>query len=65
MDYNQGIFALLPAALTITAPIFILISLGAWLCHIKFINDAFIHVSSKFIFNIGLPVILLFTFSLV
>lgn len=58
MDYNQGIFALLPAALTITAPIFILISLGAWLCHIKFINDAFIHVSSKFIFNIGLPVIL-------
>ncbi len=28
------------------------------LCHIKFINDAFIHVSSKFIFNIGLPVIL-------
>ncbi|MGV2870706.1 AEC family transporter [Colwellia sp. E150_009] len=58
MDYNQGIFALLPAALIITAPIFILISLGAWLCHIKFINDAFIHVSSKFIFNIGLPVIL-------
>ncbi|MCI2285489.1 AEC family transporter [Colwellia sp. MSW7] len=58
MEYNQGIFALLPVALSITAPIFILISLGAWLCHIKFINDEFIHISSKFIFNIGLPIIL-------
>lgn len=58
MEFTQGIFALLPAALTITAPIFILISLGAWLFHIQFINQAFIQVSSKFIFNIGLPIIL-------
>lgn len=58
MDYNQGIFTLLPVALSITAPIFILISLGAWLFHIRFITDEFINVSSKFIFNIGLPIIL-------
>lgn len=58
MDYTQGIFSLLPVALSITAPIFILITLGAWLCHIKFINQEFINVSSKFIFNIGLPIIL-------
>lgn len=58
MDYTQGIFSLLPVALSITAPIFILITLGAWLCHIKFINQEFINISSKFIFNIGLPIIL-------
>lgn len=58
MDYNQNIFSLLPLALNITAPIFFLISLGTWLFHIKFINQAFIHTASKFIFNIGLPVML-------
>lgn len=58
MEFNQGIFSLLPVALSITAPIFILISLGAWLYHIRFITDEFINISSKFIFNIGLPIIL-------
>ncbi|WP_159819574.1 AEC family transporter [Colwellia sp. 20A7] len=58
MEYNQNIFSLLPIALQITAPIFILITLGTWLFHIKFINKEFIRISSKFIFNIGLPIIL-------
>jgi predicted permease len=58
MDYPQNIFSLLPIALQITAPIFILIILGTWLFHIKFINQEFIRISSKFIFNIGLPIIL-------
>jgi predicted permease len=58
MELNQNIFSLLPIALQITAPIFILITLGTWLFRIKFINKEFIRISSKFIFNIGLPVIL-------
>ena len=58
MDYTQSFFSLLPVALNITAPIFILIILGAVLFHIKFINQEFIRISSKFIFNIGLPVML-------
>jgi predicted permease len=58
MDFTQNIFSLLPIALQITAPIFILITLGTWLFHIQFINQEFIRISSKFIFNIGLPIIL-------
>jgi predicted permease len=58
MDFTNNIFSLLPIALQITAPIFILIILGTWLFHISFINQEFIRISSKFIFNIGLPIIL-------
>lgn len=57
---NEGLhfFSLLPLALSVTAPIFIIISLGMWLAYIKFINQEFIRITSKIIFNIGLPLML-------
>ena len=58
MQNNQGFLQLLPIAFSVTAPIFLLIILGAYLNHIKFITQEFIRVSSKLIFTIGLPVML-------
>jgi len=58
MDQPVSFFSLLQTALSVTAPIFIIISLGMWLTYIKFINQEFIRVTSKLIFNIGLPVML-------
>ena len=47
-------------SLTITAPIFIILIAGIYLKHIRFINDEFIDVSSKLVFNIALPLLLFF-----
>lgn len=41
-----------------TAPIFVVVSLGAILKRIAVINDEFIRVASNLVFNIGLPVML-------
>jgi len=58
MNQAQDFFSLLQTALSVTAPIFIIISLGMWLTYTKFINQEFIRITSKLIFNIGLPVML-------
>lgn len=47
-------------SLTVTSPIFILIVTGFYLKRINFINDTFIDISSKLIFNISLPLLLFF-----
>jgi len=46
---------------TVTAPIFIVLFLGLYLKHRNFINDEFIDISSKIMFNIALPCLLFFT----
>lgn len=48
-------------SLTVTAPIFIVLLMGIYLKRINFINDEFIDVSSRLVFNIGLPFLLFFT----
>lgn len=48
-------------SLSVTAPIFIVLILGIYLKHINFINDEFINVSSKLVFNIALPLLLFLT----
>lgn len=58
MPLNQDFFSLIQVALNVSAPIFLVISLGVWLNHKKFINENFIQVSSKLIFNVGLPIML-------
>lgn len=58
MHNNPDFLQLLPIAFSVTAPIFLLIILGAYLNHTKFITQEFIRVSSKLIFTIGLPVML-------
>jgi len=58
MPQNQDFFSLIQVALDVSAPIFLVITLGVWLSHKKFINENFIQVSSKLIFNVGLPVML-------
>lgn len=48
-------------SLSVTAPIFIVLLLGIYLKHINFINDVFIDISSKLVFNISLPLLLFFS----
>lgn len=48
-------------SLTVTAPIFIVLLTGIYLKRINFINDEFINISSKIVFNIALPLLLFFT----
>jgi predicted permease len=45
-------------AVSVTAPIFVVVLLGAILKRIAMINDEFIRVASNLVFNIGLPVML-------
>ncbi len=45
-------------ALSITAPIFLLVVLGIGLRRIRFIDDHFINSASALVFNIGLPTLL-------
>lgn len=45
-------------ALSVTAPIFVMVALGILLKNRKAINDEFIRVASGLVFNVGLPVIL-------
>ena len=47
-------------SLSVTAPIFIVLIMGIYLKRINFINDEFIDVSSKLVFNIALPFLLFF-----
>ncbi|GAA0410433.1 AEC family transporter [Cocleimonas flava] len=47
-------------SLTVTTPIFIVLLVGIFLKRINFINDSFIDVSSKVVFNISLPLLLFF-----
>jgi predicted permease len=58
MTFNQDFYSLLLVAFSVTAPTFLIITLGVWLKHKDFINQEFIQTSSKLIFNIGLPVML-------
>ncbi|MGJ8693832.1 MAG: AEC family transporter [Thalassotalea sp.] len=58
MSLNHDFFSLLQVALNVTIPIFLIISLGTWLNHKNIINENFIQVSSRIIFNIGLPLML-------
>ncbi|MDO7083490.1 AEC family transporter [Pseudocolwellia sp. AS88] len=58
MPQNQDFLSLIQVALNVSAPIFLVITLGIWLNHKKFINENFIQVSSKLIFNFGLPLML-------
>lgn len=58
MSQPQDFFSILQIALSVTAPIFLIIILGIYLNHIKLINQDFIHTSSRLIFNVGLPVLL-------
>ena len=48
-------------SLTVTTPIFIVLLVGIYLKRINFINDAFIDISSKLVFNISLPLLLFFS----
>ena len=48
-------------SLTVTSPIFIVLLVGIYLKRINFINDAFIDISSKLVFNISLPLLLFFS----
>lgn len=48
-------------SLSVTSPIFIVLLLGIYLKRIHFINDVFIDISSKLVFNISLPLLLFFS----
>lgn len=58
MLLSPDFYSLLTIAVSVTAPIFLIITLGVWLNQKKMINQEFIHTSSKLIFNIGLPIML-------
>lgn len=58
MPLNQDFFSLINVALNVSAPIFLIITLGFFLKQKQLINDSFIQASSKLIFNIGLPLML-------
>lgn len=55
---NAQIIQVFAFAVSVTAPIFVVVSLGAILKRINVINDEFIRVASNLVFNIGLPVML-------
>lgn len=50
-------------SLSITMPIFFILALGVLLYRIQLINDAFIEVASKLVFNITLPALLFISIS--
>jgi hypothetical protein len=51
-------FATVEFSLAVTGPIFVILGLGAWLRRIGMINDAFIEVGSRLVFNVTLPALL-------
>ncbi|HEX7027134.1 MAG TPA: AEC family transporter [Gammaproteobacteria bacterium] len=55
---NTQIAQVFAFAVSVTAPIFMVVSLGAVLKRFNVINDEFIRVASNLVFNIGLPVML-------
>ena len=50
-------------SLSVTGPIFVILGLGAWLRRIGTINDAFIEVGSRLVFNVTLPALLFISVS--
>ena len=48
-------------SLNVTAPIFVVLLMGIFLKRINFINDTFIDVSSRLVFNISMPLLLFFS----
>lgn len=48
-------------SLSVTSPIFLILLMGIYLKRIHFINDEFIHVSSKIVYTFALPLLLFFT----
>jgi hypothetical protein len=48
-------------SLSVTSPIFVVLLVGIYLKRINFINDSFIDVSSKLVFNVSLPLLLFFS----
>ncbi|OQX07890.1 MAG: hypothetical protein BWK73_26925 [Thiothrix lacustris] len=45
-------------SLAVTGPIFLLLGLGAWLVHLRAINDNFVEVGSRLVFTWALPALL-------
>lgn len=54
----DSFLSVLSYSLSVTLPIFCILALGALLNHLRVINDNFIDVSSKLVFNITLPALL-------
>jgi hypothetical protein len=50
-------------SLSVTGPIFVILGLGGWLRRIGMINDAFIEVGSRLVFNVTLPALLFISVS--
>lgn len=50
--------ATLGFAFSVTGPIFMIVFLGAWFKQLKLINDNFIHVASRLVFTVTLPLLL-------
>ena len=55
--------ATLEFSLSVTGPIFVILGLGAWLRRIGKLNDAFIEVGSRLVFNVTLPALLFISVS--
>ncbi len=53
-----GFFAVLVFSFSVTGPIFLIIVLGVFFMRIGLINDAFVEVGSRLVFNVALPVLL-------
>jgi hypothetical protein len=58
---SPGFIASLSSALSITAPIFLLVVLGIAIKRLHLINDGFIDAASKLVFTLGLPCLLFTT----
>lgn len=50
-------------SLSVTGPIFVILGLGAWLRRIGLLNDAFIEVGTRLVFNVTLPALLFLSVS--
>ncbi|MCF8198758.1 MAG: AEC family transporter [Sulfuritalea sp.] len=48
---------------SVTGPIFVILGLGAWLRRIGMINDAFVEVGTRLVFNVTLPALLFISVS--
>jgi malonate transporter and related proteins len=48
---------------SITAPIFVILALGVWFTYLGWMNDNFIEVGSKLVFNVALPTLLFISIS--
>jgi malonate transporter len=55
---SRTFLATVEFSLAVTGPIFLILGLGAWLRRIGLINDAFVEVGSRLVFNVTLPALL-------